>query len=310
MAILGVHMSISGGFHKAVERASAAGCDCVQIFTAAPSQWAVKAVDPAGSTASQSGGGCTKNNNQWVGKELTDADCVAFRSALDELEITHPISHNSYLINLGSPKEELWEKSIAAMVVELQRAGSLGVPYVVAHPGSFTTSSEEEGLTRIAKGLDEVHAQTEGVGAQILLETTAGQGSNLGWRFEQIGSILERTTESDRLGVCFDTCHVFAAGYAMETADEYADTIEQLDRAFGYRRVKAFHLNDSLKPFGSRKDRHAAIGRGEMGLEPFRHLLNDDRFKAVPMYLETPKGEEDGEDLDVINLRTLRSLIA
>lgn len=284
MAILGAHMSIAGGYHKAVRAAHAAGCDCVQIFT--------------------------KNNNQWAGKPLTDADCEAFKSALAELGIMHPVSHNSYLINLASPKDELWEKSIAAMVVELERAEALGVPGVVAHPGSFTTSSEEEGLTRIARGLDEVHSQTEGVAAQILLETTAGQGSNLGWRFEQIGSILRQTSDSDRLGVCFDTCHVFAAGYPMETADEYADTMEQLDKAIGCERVKAFHLNDSLKPFGSRKDRHAGIGRGEIGLEPFRHLLNDPRFEQVPMYLETPKGEEEGEDLDVLNLRTLRALIA
>lgn len=309
MAILGIHMSIAGGFHKAVERASAAGCDCVQIFTAAPSQWAVTAVDPAENTASRSDGLGTKNNNQWAGKELTDADCEAFKAALAELGIAHPISHDSYLINLASPKEELWEKSIAALVVELQRAEALGIPYVVAHPGSFTTSSEEEGLTRIAKGLDEVHSQTEDISAQVLLETTAGQGSNLGWRFEHLGSIIEQTNESGRLGVCFDTCHVFAAGYAMATADEYAATMDSLDQAFGCDLVRAFHLNDSLKPFGSRKDRHAGIGEGEMGVEPFRHLLNDARFAEVPMYLETPKGDRDGEDLDVINLRTLRGLI-
>ncbi len=284
MAILGAHMSIAGGYHKAVRAAAAAGCDCVQVFT--------------------------KNNNQWAGKPLTEADCEAFKSALDELGVAHPISHDSYLINLASPKDELWEKSIAALVVELERAEALGIPYVVAHPGSFTISSEEEGLTRIARGLDEVHSQTEGLAAQVLLETTAGQGSNLGWRFEHLGSILEQTKDSDRLGVCFDTCHVFAAGYAMEAVDDYAATMESLDQAVGYDRVKAFHLNDSLKPFGSRKDRHAGIGEGEMGLEPFRHLMNDSRFATVPMYLETPKGERDGEDLDATNLRTLRGLIA
>ena len=155
-----------------------------------------------------------------------------------------------------------------------------------------------------------MHRQTPSVAAQVLLETTAGQGSNLGWRFEHLAKILALAGDPDRLGVCFDTCHVFAAGYAMDTKKDYLATIRTLDKAFGYKRVKAFHLNDSLKPFGSRKDRHAAIGRGEMGPEPFRHLLNDRRFKKVPMYLETPKGEEAGEDLDVINLRTLRSLVA
>lgn len=283
MAILGAHMSIAGGYHKAVRAAHAAGCDCVQIFS--------------------------KNNNRWEGKALTDDDCDAFTAAMAELAITHPISHVSYLINLASPNDELWEKSIGAMVIELQRAAALAIPFVVAHPGSFTTSSEEAGLARIAAGLDEVHAQTAGIDTQILLETTAGQGSNLGWHFEQLGSILQQTKQRERLGVCFDTCHVFAAGYPMGTADEYAATIEALDNAFGYGLIKAFHLNDSLKPFGSRKDRHAGIGEGEMGVEPFRHLLNDKRFTSVPMYLETPKGERDGEELDVINLRTLRGLV-
>lgn len=283
MPKLGAHMSISGGYFKAVEAASAAGCDCVQLFT--------------------------KNNNQWRAKAITDDEAAKFRDTLQELGITDPISHDSYLINLGSPKDELWEKSIDAIEVELQRAEQLGIPYVVAHPGSFTTSSEEEGLTRIAAGIDEAHRRTEGIGSQILLETTAGQGSNLGWKFEQLQSIIDQCAEPERLGVCFDTCHVFAAGYPMDTAEEYADTMRQLDEAVGLDRVKAFHLNDSLRPFGSRKDRHAAIGKGEIGIEPFRHLMNDPRFVDTPMYLETPKGEEDGEDLDVINLRTLRELI-
>lgn len=283
MPILGAHMSIAGGYYKAVRAAHAAGCDCVQLFT--------------------------KNNNQWRAKPLVDKDCEAFADALEELGVSHPISHNSYLINLGSPDDELWKKSIDAMVIEMQRAEALGIPYVVAHPGSYTTSSEEAGIKRIAAGLDEVHRQLPKISAQVLLETTAGQGSNLGWRFEQIAAVIDAVGDPDRLGVCFDTCHVFAAGYAMDTKKDYLATIRSLDKAFGYKRVKAFHLNDSLKPFGSRKDRHAGIGRGEMGLEPFRHLLNDRRFKKVPMYLETPKGEEKGEDLDVINLRVLRSLV-
>ncbi|TWT89990.1 Endonuclease 4 [Pseudobythopirellula maris] len=283
MAILGAHMSIAGGYYKAVEAAHRAGCDCVQLFT--------------------------KNNNQWKGKELSDDDAERFKAALKERGIAHPISHDSYLINLGSPNDELWKKSIDALVIELQRAEKLGIPYVVAHPGAFTTSSEEAGLKRIAKGLDEVHKQTKKIDAQVLLETTAGQGSNLGWKFEHLGEIIDKTKDPDRLGVCFDTCHVFAGGYAMDTPKAYKATMKQLDAAVGLDKVRAFHLNDSLKPLGSRVDRHAAIGRGEMGLEPFRNLLNDRRFKKTPMYMETPKGEEDGEDLDVINLRTLRGLI-
>lgn len=277
-------MSMSGGYYKAVNAAHAAGCQCVQLFT--------------------------KNNNQWKAKPITEDEVAKFRDAMQEHGITHPISHDSYLINLASPKDELFNKSIDAIVIELERAEQLGIPYVVAHPGSFTTSSEEEGLTRIAKGLDELHNRTPDCTSKILLETTAGQGSNLGWKFEHLGSIIDQVKEADRLGICFDTCHVFSAGYPMETAEEYADTMQQLDDAVGLDRLKAFHLNDSLKPFAARKDRHAAIGQGEMGLEPFRHLMNDARFTEIPMYMETPKGEEDGEDLDVINLRTLRGLIA
>lgn len=283
MPLLGSHMSAAGGCYKAVEAAAAVGCDVVQVFT--------------------------KNNNQWNAKPLTDADCDAFKKALVERKITHPISHNSYLINLGTPDDELWKKSIDAMVVELLRAEQLGIPYVVAHPGAFTTSSEEAGIKRIAKGLDEVHKQTKKVAAQVLLETTAGQGSHLGWRFEHLAEIIAKTKDPDRIGVCFDTCHVFSAGYAMTEKKDYQATMREFDKIVGCDRVKAFHLNDSLKPFGARKDRHAAIGEGEMGLEPFRHLLNDKRFKKTPMYLETPKGLQDGEDLDVINLRVLRSLV-
>ena len=284
MPPLGAHMSIAGGYHKAVRAAHAAGCDCVQLFT--------------------------KNNNQWRAKPLTDKDCDAFKAALEELGVAHPIAHDSYLINLGSPDDALWKKSIDALVVEVQRCDALGIPYLVAHPGAFTTSSEEAGLARIAAGLDEVHGQTRESPTQVLLENTAGQGSNLGWRFEHLAEILGQVADPDRLGVCIDTCHAFVAGYAMGTKKDFLATFRELDKTVGCGLVRAFHVNDSLKPFGSRVDRHAGIGDGEMGLEPFRLLLNDRRFKKVPMYLETPKGERDGEDLDVIHLRTLRSLAA
>jgi deoxyribonuclease-4 len=283
MAILGAHMSIAGGYYKAVEAAERVGCNCVQLFT--------------------------KNNNQWRAKELSDEDAERFQAALGELEIAHPIAHDSYLINLASPDRVLWKKSVDAFVVELLRAERLGIPYVVAHPGAYTTSSEAAGIKAIARALDEVHRQTREITAQCLLETTAGQGSCLGWRFEQLAAIIDAAKDPERLGVCFDTCHVFAAGYAMGTEKEYRATMRALDKTVGLKLVRAFHLNDSLKPFGSRVDRHAHIGRGEMGEEPFRFLLNDRRFRKVPMYLETPKGEEKGKDLDAINLRTLRRLI-
>lgn len=284
MPNLGAHMSMAGGYYKAVEIARECGCDCVQLFT--------------------------KNNNQWRAKEIVQEDVERFQGALKELKIAHPLSHSSYLINLAAPASELWKKSIDAMIIELQRAGMLGIPYVVMHPGSFTTSSEVKGLKRIARAINSIHRQTKTAGANILLENTAGQGSNLGWRFEHLAAIIDGVKDPERLGVCIDTCHAFAAGYAMGTEKEYKATMRELNKTVGVKLVKAFHLNDSKREFGSRVDRHEHIGRGHLGIEPFRFLLNDCRFRKVPMYLETPKGQEKGEELDVINLRTLRTLLA
>ena len=314
---IGFHMSIAGGFHKAVERAAKVKSNCVQIFTGPPRQFGVKKPAAASmqtanreeSTDVQSETLLTKNNNQWAGKPITGDDVRRFREALANLGIGAPIAHNSYLINLASPDNALWKKSIDAMVVEVERAELLGIPYIVAHPGAYTTSSEELGLARIAAGLDEVNGQTAGASAQILLETTSGQGSCLGCKFEHLSAILDGVADPDRLGVCVDTCHIFSAGYAMETAEEYKATMRALDKTVGLKLVRAFHVNDSKARFGSGVDRHAAIGRGEMGLAPFRHLMNDRRFKKTPMYLETPKGEEKGRDLDEINLATLRGLV-
>ncbi len=282
MPLFGAHESIAGGYHKAVEIARDCGCDCVQLFT--------------------------KNNNQWRAKPITDEEADKFAASLQKLKITHPLSHASYLINLASPDAPLWKKSIDAMVVELQRAQRLGIPYVVLHPGAFTTSSEDAGLRRVVRALNEIHKQTRGLAATCLLETTAGQGTCLGWRFEQLAAMLDGVKEPERLDVCFDTCHVFAAGYPLGTEREYKSTMRQFNKLIGVKRIKAFHLNDSKRPLGSRVDRHEHIGRGEMGLSPFRHLLTDRRFRKVPMYLETPKGQEDGEELDAINLRTLRAM--
>ncbi|MEZ6071671.1 MAG: deoxyribonuclease IV [Pirellulales bacterium] len=188
MAILGAHMSMAGGYYKAVDAAKAAGCDCVQLFT--------------------------KNNNQWRAKEITDQDVELFRSALERHGITHPISHASYLLNLASPDDVLWKRSIDGLVVELERADALGIPYVVFHPGAYTDSSEARGIKRIVRALDTVICRTAKLGSICLLETTAGQGTNLGWKFEQLGAMLDGVKEPERLGVCLDTCHVFAAGYA------------------------------------------------------------------------------------------------
>lgn len=282
MGILGAHQSIEGGFYRAVERASAAGCDCVQLFT--------------------------KNTNQWAARDITRDDARRFRESLDKTGITHPIAHDSYLINLASPDPALWQRSVEAFVAELHRADTLGIPYVVTHPGSYTTGTEQGGLQNIVRAIDEVHNRTGRLSAMCLLETTAGQGTSLGWRFEQIGQIIVGVKRPELLGVCFDTCHVFAAGYAFGTPKEYRAMMAEFDRAVGIDRIKAFHLNDSRRERGSRIDRHEHIGQGHLGLEPFRLLLGDRRFRDVPMYLETPKGQEDGVDRDVTNLRILRTL--
>jgi deoxyribonuclease IV len=278
----GAHMSIAGGHHRAVEAALAVGCAALQVFT--------------------------KSSNQWRAKPLADDQVAAFRAALAESGLAPAVGHNSYLINLGSPDTDLWQKSIDALTVEVERAEALGLSDLVIHPGSHVGSGERAGLTRIARALKQVERRTRGYAVIIDLETTAGQGSSLGHRFEHLARILDLLPVPERVGVCADTCHLFAAGYAMGSAEEYNNTIEALHRAVGVGRVRVWHVNDSQKPFGSRVDRHAGIGRGQMGLEPFRHLVNDTRFNAVPMVLETPKGTVDGENLDAINLRVLRRL--
>jgi deoxyribonuclease-4 len=279
---LGAHMSITGGHHRAAEAAGAAGCGTLQVFT--------------------------KSNNQWRAKPLLDADLAAWRDALARHRLADPVGHNSYLINLASPDDALWSRSIEAMTVEVERAEALGLVALVSHPGAHVGSGEDAGLARAASALDEVHRRTRGVAVRIALETTAGQGSCLGASFDHLGRIVAAVAEPDRLAVCVDTCHVFAAGYRFETEAEYNGMIEDLDRAVGVGRVRVWHLNDSLKPCGSRVDRHAGIGRGQIGAGAFRHVVNDPRFAQVPMILETPKGTEGGEDLDVINLRVLRGL--
>ncbi len=276
-------MSIAGGYYRAVQLAREAGCDCVQLFT--------------------------KNNNQWRAKEMTDEDAAKFQAALAETGVTDPIAHDSYLINLASPDEALWTKSVEALRIELLRADKLGLGYVVVHPGAFTTSTEQAGIARIVEALDSVHRQTGAIKTRVLLENTAGQGSNLGWRFEHLAAIIAGVADPARLGVCIDTCHTVAAGYPLRSRKEYEATIDELDKTVGLDRVKAMHLNDSKTPLGSRVDRHEHIGRGTLGLEPFRHLLNDPRFSSTPMYLETAKEQENGEEMDVVNLRTLRGLV-
>jgi len=294
MPYFGVHESISGGHDKAVLVAADAGFGCVQLFS--------------------------KNSSQWKATPLTKESGQRFQQALQSRNIRFPLVHDSYLINLASAKEELRQKSITAFADELERTAILGISRIVMHPGSPTgdesKNAEENGLRRIAEAFDVIFQQTKTSAPSItvLLETTAGQGSNLGWKFEHLARIIELSACPDRFGVCVDTCHITAAGYSLATPKEYDATFEQFDKTIGLDRLMAFHLNDSVKGIGSRVDRHAHIGYGALGLEPFRFLVNDARFAELPMYLETPKGtvEIDGEilDWDVVNLRTLKSLLA
>jgi deoxyribonuclease-4 len=285
MPILGAHQSIAGGYYKSVEIAHRFKCDCVQLFT--------------------------KNNNQWRAKELSDEDVTLFQTRLKELGVAHPLGHTSYLINLASPDPELWKKSVDSFIMEMLRADRLGIPYLVLHPGAYTTTNEAVGIAAIIRALDETHRQTPGIKTKCLLETTAGQGSCLGCKFEELAAMIDGVQDPGRLGVCVDTCHIFAAGYPIGTEKDYKTTMRALDKTVGLKLVKAFHLNDSLKSLGSRVDRHAHIGKGLIGKEAFRLLLNDARFRKVPMYLETPKGnkeEEKAGKFDKLNLQTLRKL--
>jgi deoxyribonuclease-4 len=273
-------MSAAGGCYRAVQRARDCGCDCVQLFS--------------------------KNNNQWRAKELTDEDARKFQTALAELKISHPLVHDAYLINLAAPDEGLWRKSLESFRIELLRAQRLGIPCVVTHPGSYTYASEEAGIARVVQALDEIYGKQPAIKARCLLETTAGQGSSLGWRFEHLAEILSRVQSPEMLGVCVDTCHIFAAGYPLAPRRDYLATLRAFDKIVGLQQIRAFHLNDSKRELGSRVDRHAHIGEGRLGLEPFRLLVNDRRFRHIPMYLETPKGMKEGVNLDAINLATLR----
>jgi deoxyribonuclease-4 len=301
-------MSIAGGLHKAPDLAQAHGCQTVQLFVSQPKSWPVTPV-AAGQSVSRSGKPLTGGVTQWQAKALGDEEVALFRRAVRRARLRQPTAHASYLINLASPDEALYRRSVEAFIVEVQRAERLGLRYLVLHPGSPVGADEEEGLARVARALDEVHQRCPGFRVQVLLETTAGQGSCLGHRFEHLARILALVKEPRRLGVCFDTCHVFAAGYPLLPAKEYRATMRAFDRVVGLKRLRCFHLNDSQKPLGSRVDRHAHIGRGCLGLEPFRLLVNDRCFRDRPMILETPKEEDDNQDMDAVNLGVLRGLL-
>lgn len=282
MPLFGAHMSIAGGHERALIAAHAHGCEAVQLFTKSPSQWAAK--------------------------PITADEAKLFRSDRKRLGIEIAVGHDSYLINLASPDPALLRRSIDAFVDEVQRADLLGLKYLVTHPGAHKGDCADDGLKRVCTALDEVQRRCSKVRVRVLLETTAGQGTCLGARFEDLRFILRHVREPRRLGVCFDTCHVVAAGYALSPARQFRATIAEFDKLIGLRRLKVFHLNDSLKPVGSRVDRHQHIGTGFVGLDAFRRIVRDPQFRDCPMILETPKESADCDDMDSINLATLRNL--
>jgi len=287
---LGAHLSIAGGLPRAVDRAVATGCEALQIFT--------------------------KSAGQWRARTLPVEEAALFRARVTETGIRPVVAHNSYLINVASGDQALRARSIEALAEELDRAELLGLDGLVMHPGSHTTGSEPDGLGRIAEALDSILRARPAGRVKLLLEHTAGQGTNLGHRFEHLATIIGALNGSSRLGVCLDTCHLLTAGYDLCSEQGYEAAFRDFDRIVGLQRLALFHLNDSKKPCGSRVDRHEHIGKGCLGLEPFRRLLNDARFAHLPMLLETPKLDTpesrrkvDADPWDLRNLRTLRRLM-
>ncbi len=281
MPRLGAHVSTAGGVSQALVRGQSIGCEAMQVFT--------------------------RNNNQWAGKPLSSTEIERWRSLVQETGIQPVISHASYLINLASPNPDLWQRSIATFVDELERAETLGLLGVVIHPGSHMGEGEVWGLQRIAHALDACFAATAGYATLVLLETTAGAGQHLGHRFEHLAAIRSRCCQPERVAVCFDTCHVLAAGYDFRTDEGYRATLAEFDHQVGLHLLRCFHLNDSKHDLGSHKDRHTHIGEGYVGDDGFRRILNDPRFVETAMVLETPKSDDLHEDVE--NLARLRSLI-
>lgn len=279
--LLGAHMSISGGVDKAILEGGKANCDVIQIFT--------------------------KSSRQWIAHPYSRDEIQQFAHNQKETGITTVIAHDSYLLNFGSPDKNLRRKSVAAFIDEMERCEVLSIPFLIAHPGAHTGAGEQQGIDSIARSLDEIHKACPGYRVQVTLEITAGQGTTLGYRFDQIRSIIDTTKESERVRVCFDTQHAFAAGYDIRTKEGYERTFTEFDEKIGLKLLAAFHINDSKKEFHSRVDRHEHIGKGHIGIEAFRLLMNDQRFWGLPMCLETPKGPDLKEDRD--NLKLLRSLI-
>ena len=280
--LLGSHMSISGGMYRAFERAALTGCATMQVFT--------------------------KNSNRWEARPYTPGDIEQYRLAAARSPVAPVFAHAGYLINLCAADGDVLKKSRAALRDELERCETLGIPGLILHPGSHVGAGEKDGIKRIAESLNLAHAHTPKYRTRSILETTAGQGSTIGYRFEQLSAIIDIVDEKERVGVCLDTCHVFAAGYDIRTERGWDGMIKAFDDAIGLRRLSAIHVNDSRKDLGSRVDRHDHIGKGWIGLAGFRMLMNDPRLENVPKILETEKSDDMHEDIE--NMNVLRSLIA
>ncbi len=283
MPPLGAHMSIAGGLEKAIYRGKETGCQVIQLFT--------------------------RDNTRWKVKKLSCQEIEAFLGAAQETGVRAVATHDSYLINLASSRPEIREKSFKALADEMERTKLLKVPYLVMHPGSHLGEGESRGIKRVAQALEELYEETRAYAVTILLETTAGQGTQIGYRLEQIAGILEACAAKENLGLCIDTCHMFAAGYDFSTVEKYSKLIKTIEDTVGLERLKLVHVNDSKRGLGSRVDRHEAIGKGQIGLKPFTFFLTDPRFQEIPFILETPKGvDENGLDMDLVNLATLKKL--
>ena len=277
--LLGAHVSVSGGVNNAPERGRKLGCDCIQIFS--------------------------KNQNQWKSKPLTDEAREGFKEGVKEHEIRSVLIHDSYLINLCSPDEKKLKMSVDAFIDEIDRGDQLGINQLVFHPGSHMGEGEETGLRSIAENLNRIIETRPDSKVRLLLETTAGQGTNLGYRFEHLRQIIDLVEDKDRMAVCLDTQHVFASGYDMRDEVSYKSAMKEFDDIIGLELLQAFHLNDSKKEYASRRDRHENIGNGLIGENTFHFLLNDPQFSGIGMYLETPGGDDDY----IADLKLLRSLI-
>ncbi|MBW2042040.1 MAG: deoxyribonuclease IV [Deltaproteobacteria bacterium] len=280
--LLGAHFSIAKGLDRAVYDAAGYGCTALQIFT--------------------------KNASTWKERTVSREEILAFEKAKTQTGITRIASHAAYLLNLASPEPKKYRVSVAALTRELERCAALDLPFLILHPGNHMGAGEAEGIKRIASGINTVFDEVKAPRTQLLLETTAGQGSSVGGRFEHIRSIMEGITDSKGVGACLDTSHIFAAGYDIRTRETYEKTLDAFDEIIGLDRLAVIHLNDAKRGLGSGVDRHEHIGRGQIGLDAFRFIMQDPRFEGIPKIIETPKNEGD-TDYDRINLDRLRSLL-